>query len=244
MTQAVFYDYYKTRTLANLPDEDKLVPVFASSSSKIYPFQIAAADFALRSPYQKGAVLCDEAGLGKSHEAMLIITQKWLEGQRRILLAVPNADLLSQWTKLMDEFYSVPYAALSSRSEWDALVTEDVPNPFLQNAVVITTYDFAASNEESAKAVPWTLTVFEEANALSPIYQEGSQQAKALKRIAGNSFKLLLTGTPIEKNIMDLYGLIWFIDETVLPDEREFLARYLRRPEHAAQLRGPERRTH
>lgn len=35
---------------------------------------------------------------------------------------------------------------------------------------------------------------------------------------------------------MDLYGLIWFIDETVLPDEREFLARYLRRPEHYPEL--------
>ena len=60
---------------------------------------MAAADFALRSLYQKGAVLCDEAGLGKSHEAMLIITQKWLEGRRRILLAIPNA---FQWMELID----------------------------------------------------------------------------------------------------------------------------------------------
>lgn len=87
-----------------------------------------------------------------------------------------------------------------------------------------------------AKAIPWNLTVFEEANALSAVYQEGSQQAKALKRIAGSSFKLLLTGTPIEKNIMDLYGLIWFIDETILPDEREYLSRYLRRLEHYPEL--------
>ena len=54
---------------------------FASSEIEIYPFQIAAASFALRSPYQKGAVLCDEAGMGKSHEAMLVINQKWLEGR-------------------------------------------------------------------------------------------------------------------------------------------------------------------
>ena len=76
MKQAAFHDYYIARTLENLPSENQLVPVYASSNSKVYPFQIAAANFALRSPYQKGAVLCDEAGLGKSHEAMLVIAQK------------------------------------------------------------------------------------------------------------------------------------------------------------------------
>ena len=236
MKQTPFHDYYTARLLEAFPYEDRFVPVYASASSKVYPFQIAAANFALRSPYQKGAVLCDEAGLGKSHEAMLVITQKWLEGQRRILLVVPNADLLFQWTELFDKFYSVPYIVLSNRSQWETLVTEDEPNPFLQDAVIITTYEFAASNEEKIKSVPWDLTVFEEANALSAVYQDGSQQARTLKRIAGSSFKLLLTGTPIEKNIMDLYGLIWFIDETVLPDEREFLSRYLRRPEHYPEL--------
>lgn len=101
---------------------------------------------------------------------------------------------------------------------------------------MITTYDFAADNEDAAKVVNWDLAVFEEANALTGVYQEGNKQAKALKRIAGESFKLLLTGTPIEKNIMDLYGLIWFIDETLLPGEKEFLARYLRRPENYPEL--------
>ncbi len=235
MEHTPFHDYYISRMLEELSDKDRFVPVYASSNSKIYPFQIAAADFAIRSPYQKGAVLCDEAGLGKSHEAMLVITQKWLGG-RRILLAVPNSDLLCQWTELMEKFYSVPYVILSTRAQWDALAIADEPNPFLQDAVVITTYDFAAGHEDEAGAVPWDLAVFEEANALSTVYQEGNQQAKALKRIAGGAFKLLLTGTPIEKNIMDLYGLIWFIDETVLPDGREFLTRYLRRPEHYPEL--------
>lgn len=235
MRQTPFHDYYTARTLEALSCEDSFIPVYASSSNKIYPFQIAAADFAIRSPYQKGAVLCDEAGLGKSHEAMLVITQKWLGG-RRILLAVPNSDLLCQWTELMEKFYSVPYVILSTRAQWDALAIADEPNPFLQDAVVITTYDFAAGHEDEAGAVPWDLAVFEEANALSAVYQEGNQQAKALKRIVGGAFKLLLTGTPIEKNIMDLYGLIWFIDETVLPDDREFLARYLRRPERYPEL--------
>ena len=236
MLQTPFHAYYKARLLEQLPEKEQFLPVFASSDIEIYPFQIAAASFALRSPYQKGAVLCDEAGMGKSHEAMLVINQKWLEGYSRILLVIPNADLLYQWTEMLERFYTVPYVVLTSRKEWQALSAPDHPNAFIQDAIVITTYDFAADNEEAAKVVNWDLTVFEEANALSPVYQEDNKQAKALKRIAGDSFKLLLTGTPIEKNIMDLYGLIWFIDETVLPGEKEFLARYLRRPENYPEL--------
>lgn len=236
MLQTPFHAYYKARLLEQLPEEEQFLPVFASSDIEIYPFQIAAASFALRSPYQKGAVLCDEAGMGKSHEAMLVINQKWLEGCSRILLVIPNADLLHQWTEMLERFYTVPYVVLTSRKEWQTHSTPDHPNAFIQDAIVITTYDFAADNEEAAKVVNWDLTVFEEAKALSPVYQEDNKQAKALKRIAGDSFKLLLTGTPIEKNIMDLYGLIWFIDEMLLPGEKEFLARYLRRPENYPEL--------
>ena len=235
VVRTLFHAYYQARQLEQLSQE-QFVPVFASSDIQIYPFQIAAASFALRSPYQKGAVLCDEAGMGKSHEAMLVINQKWLEGCSRILLVIPNVDLLQQWTEMLERFYTVPYVVLTNREQWRQNTSPDTPNAFIQDALVITTYDFAADNEDAAKVVNWDLAVFEEANALTGVYQEGNKQAKALKRIAGESFKLLLTGTPIEKNIMDLYGLIWFIDETLLPGEKEFLARYLRRPENYPEL--------
>lgn len=236
MQQTPFHAYYTARLLENLSDEDRFVPVFASSDIKVYPFQVAAAAFALRSPYQKGVLLCDEAGMGKSHEAMLVISQKWMEGHSHILLCVPNADLLTQWTDLIDRYYTIPYVVLTNREQWSAAVSDDNPNAFDQNALVITTYDFAADNESAAKEIRWDLTAFEEANALSGAYQESNKQGKALKRIAEDSFKLLLTGTPIEKNIMDLYGLIWFIDDSILPGEQEFLSRYLRKPENYPEL--------
>lgn len=91
MQQTPFHTYYTARILDILSDEDGFVPAVASSDIKVYPFQIAAANFALRSPYQKGVVLCDEAGMGKSHEAMLVISQKRLEGQNSILLLIPTS---------------------------------------------------------------------------------------------------------------------------------------------------------
>ena len=226
MEMTPFHAYLSARKLDNLPDEEKLLPVYASSDIQVYPYQVAAADFALRSPWQKGAILCDEAGMGKSHEAMLMMAQRYLEGFDRILLCIPNADLLSQWTELLEKYYTVPFTVAQAG---DA-------HPFDHSGIVISTYDFAAGHEAEASAVSWNLAVFEEATALSGVYRDGSQRSRALRRIAGAAFKLLLTGTPIEKNIFDLYGLIWFIDDTVLPNEQEYLSRYLRRPENYPEL--------
>ena len=236
MLQTPFHAYYTARLLENLPKEDALVPVFASADIKVYPFQVAAANFAMRSPYQKGVILCDEAGMGKTHEAMLVVVQKWLEGTGHILIAVPNADLLMQWIDTLDRCYTIPYVVLTSREDWDKNISEDSPNAFEQNAVILTTYAFLVDQQAAAREIKWELTVFEEASALSSVCKENSKQAKILKEIAEDSFKILLTGTPIEKNIMDLYGLMYFIDETVLPDSETYNNRYLRQPKNYPEL--------
>ena len=75
MLQTPFHAYYQARQLEQL-SEDSFIPVFASSDIQIYPFQIAAVSFALRSPYQKGAVLCDEAGM-ESWAMLVIVKNGW-----------------------------------------------------------------------------------------------------------------------------------------------------------------------
>ena len=66
MEMTPFHAYRHARMLENLSDEEKLRPVYASSDIQVYPYQIAAAGFALRLPWQKGAILCDEADMGKA----------------------------------------------------------------------------------------------------------------------------------------------------------------------------------
>ena len=236
MLQTPFHAYYTARLLENLPKEDALVPVFASADIRVYPFQVAAASFAIRSPYQKGVILCDEAGMGKTHEAMLVVVQKWLEGIGHILIAVPNPDLLMQWIDTLDRYYTIPYVMLTNREDWEQNISEDSPNAFEQDTVILTTYAFLVDQQAAAREIKWELTVFEEASALSSVCKEDSKQTKILKGIAEDSFKILLTGTPIEKNIMDLYGLMYFIDETVLPDAETYMKRYLRKPENYPEL--------
>lgn len=78
--------------------------MFSSADIDACPFQIAAAHFVLKSPYQKGIILCDESGMGKTHEAMLVVTQRFIQGQNKILIAIPNSDLLVQWLNIMGAY--------------------------------------------------------------------------------------------------------------------------------------------
>ena len=78
MITSPFHAFVKARELENSGD---LLAVYASSNIEVYPYQIAAAQFALRSPYLRGVILCSEASLGKSYEAMLVAVQKWYEGE-------------------------------------------------------------------------------------------------------------------------------------------------------------------
>ena len=231
MVSTPFHAYYTARILDSLQDDDKFMPAFASSDIKVYPYQVGAALFATRSPYSKGVVLMDESGLGKSTEAMLVVTQKWYEGKTRILIVVPNADLLVQWQKQIETKYSIPYITISNAEQF-----QSAGNTFDQDAVILTTFDFAAQNSEEVGKIFWDLTVFEEASLLASVHKEDNKQARILKKIAEGSFKVLLTGTPIEKNILDLYGLMYFIDETILPSEQEYMSRYFRKPENYPEL--------
>ncbi|WP_317854484.1 DEAD/DEAH box helicase [Chakrabartyella piscis] len=236
MLQSTFEAYYMARKLENISRDIPFLPVFSSSDIKVYPFQIAAAHFALRSPYQKGVVLCDESGMGKSHEAMLVICQKWYEGKKRILLCIPNIDLLTQWIDVIEKHYSIPFVVVCNQAQWDTACDEVGANGFVQQGLIISTYDFVAEMHEFANEVAWDMMVFEEATALVGVYKPENKIAKILKQVSNDAFRLLLTGTPIEKNIMDLYGLLYFIDETILEDEQSFLNRYLRKPENYPEL--------
>lgn len=231
MSKTPFHAYYDACRLANLAGENGLVPAFESVDIKIYPYQIAAAEFALRSPYLKGCILCDEGSLGKTFEALLVATQKWYEGKMRQLVILP-VNLVKQWTDKIENSFTVPYIVLDNNEVFSASENE---NPFDSDAVIITTYDFAVEKAEYIKRINWDLIILDEADCLNKAYTENNKLSSVLKSTL-NGFKLLLTPTPIEMDIRDIYGLIYFIDETVLPDINEFYARYFRKPENYGEL--------
>ena len=212
-------------TLAGLGEE-----AFAKSLSTarvdMKPHQVEAALFALESPLSKGVILADEVGLGKTIEASLVIAQRWAERRRRILLIVP-ASLRKQWAQELHEKFSLPSRILDSKT-FKEFVKAGEGCPFMTNdEIVITSYEYAAGRQTEVIATPWDLVVFDEAHKLRNVHKKsGAVRAKALKEALGNRFKILLTATPLQNSLMELYGLVSVIDDAFFGDEATFRTMY------------------
>jgi len=90
----------------SVADAEKLAGTLLDAQVDLNPHQVEAALFAFKSPLSKGAILTDEVGLGKTIEAGLVLSQKWTERKRRILIITP-ANLRKQWSQELEEkFFS------------------------------------------------------------------------------------------------------------------------------------------
>ena len=109
---------------------EKLASVLADAQVDLNPHQVEAALFAFRSPFSKGAILADEVGLGKTIEAGLLISQKWAERKRKILIIVP-ANLRKQWSQELADKFHLSSVILESRT-FNEFIRSGNLNPFQQ----------------------------------------------------------------------------------------------------------------
>lgn len=205
---------------------DKLGTALADAQVDLNPHQVEAALFAFQNPFSKGAILADEVGLGKTIEAGLLLAQNWAERKRRLLVIVP-ANLRKQWSQeLADKFY-LPSAILETKTFNDAVRAGNL-NPFEQPAVVICSYQFAKTKEPYVRQTAWDLVVIDEAHRLRNVYKNGSKTAIAIKNAVAPFRKVLLTATPLQNTLMELYGLVSIIDEYAFADLVSYKAKYSR----------------
>lgn len=222
----VHAQYHATRlTLAGL-DDDAFTRSLTSARVEMNPHQVDAALFALKSPLSRGVLLADEVGLGKTIEAGLVISQRWAEHKRRILLVVP-ASLRKQWSQELWDKFSLTSVILEAATFKEA-VKRGVRRPFEEaSGVVIVSYEFAARRAEDLHAAKWDLVVFDEAHRLRNVYKKGgSQRAKELKAALASPFKILLTATSLQNSLLELYGITSLIDEAHFGGEKAFRTQY------------------
>lgn len=116
---AKYFAYELTKRCAS-DSAEKLAIAVAGAQVDLNPHQIDAALFAFSSPLSKGALLADEVGLGKTIEAGLIISQKWAEQKRRILIITPS-NLRKQWHQELSEKFFLPCTILELRPYNEAI---------------------------------------------------------------------------------------------------------------------------
>jgi hypothetical protein len=160
---------------------ESLAGAIASAQVDLNPHQVDAALFAFGSPLSKGGILADEVGLGKTIEAGLIISQRWAERRRRILIIAPS-NLRKQWNQELTEKFFLPSVILESKSYKDA-IKDGQGNPFLQDdKIVICSYQFARNKASEVEVTPWDLVVIDEAHRLRNVYKPTNVIANALKQ--------------------------------------------------------------
>ncbi|MGI8933288.1 MAG: DEAD/DEAH box helicase, partial [Phormidesmis sp.] len=200
---------------------EKLASTFAGARVDLNPHQVEAALFAFRSPLSKGALLADEVGLGKTIEAGLVIAQKWAERKRRILVVTP-ASLRKQWLlELKDKFF-LPGKILETKS-YNKAKKDGSYNPFDNTEhIIFCSYQFARNKAGEVESTQWDLVVIDEAHRLRNVYKSSNKIAKKLREILQKRNKLLLTATPLQNSLLELYGLVSFIDELTFGDVKSF----------------------
>ncbi len=214
-----YFAYELTRRCP--PDSvEKLAGALVDAQVDLNPHQVDAALFAFNSPLSKGALLADEVGLGKTIEAGLVLSQKWAERKRRILIITPS-NLRKQWFQELAEKFFLPCRILEAKP-YNAAIRQGQFRPFEVPEIVICSYQFAKSKAGDVHAVPWDLVVIDEAHRLRNVYKPSNVIANTLKQALAGKHKLLLTATPLQNSLLELFGLVSFIDDHTFGDLKSF----------------------
>lgn len=221
--------YFANDLTRRLPSDSvgKFVASLQDAQVDLNPHQVDAALFAFQSPLSKGAILADEVGLGKTIEAGIILSQKWAERKRKLLIIAPS-NLRKQWNQeLLDKFF-LPSLILEAKSFNEEIKKRNL-NPFNQEEqIIICSYQFAKSKAPYIQQTKWDLVIIDEAHRLRNVYKPSNKTANAIKEALMPFKKVLLTATPLQNSILELFGLVSIIDDFVFGDIKSFKTQFSR----------------
>lgn len=220
--------YYAHELTKRCPSDsvEKLSATLMDARVDLNPHQIEAALFAFQSPLSKGAILADEVGLGKTIEAGILLSQQWAVRKRKLIIICPSS-LRKQWSQeLLDKFF-LPSIILETKS-FNQLKKQGKFNPFEQDKIVICSYNFASIKAEFIQLANWDLAILDEAHKLRNVYKPSNKIGNAIKNALYTNKKVLLTATPLQNSLLELYGLVSIIDEFAFGDLKSFKSQFSR----------------
>jgi superfamily II DNA/RNA helicase len=220
------YFAYELSKRASSDSTEKFGVTLMDAQVELNPHQVEAALFAFKSPYSKGAILADEVGLGKTIEAGILLSQKWAENKRRILIICPSS-LRKQWVnELADKFYLK--SEVIEYKSFNAKYKDGYKNPFDDGKTIkICSYQFASKKSEFIQLTSWDIVVLDESHYLRNVHKNPDSIAAKIKNAIKDYKKVLLTATPLQNRLDELYGLVGIIDPTVFGDIKNFRKQYI-----------------
>ena len=208
-------------------DIGKLTSSLQDAQVDLNPHQVEAALFAFQSPLSQGAILADEVGLGKTIEAGIILSQQWAERKRKLLIIAPS-NLRKQWNQELADKFFLPSVILETKSFNEHIKSGNL-NPFNQNDnIVICSYHFAKNKAIYIEQTQWDIVIIDEAHRLRNVYKASNKIGNVIKEAIQKRKKVLLTATPLQNSILELYGLVSIIDDFIFGDLKSFKSQYSR----------------
>ncbi|MGO8679003.1 MAG: DEAD/DEAH box helicase [Limisphaerales bacterium] len=183
-------------------------------------------------PLRGRALLSDEVGLGKTIEAGLVLKELLTRGmvKRFLVLTVPS--LVDQWEEeLSDKF------GLTTATTNQAAARADGQRFWRESSGIIASLHTLKqpAQLEIARQEHWDMLIVDEAHYLKNRESQAWQAVNALPR----HFLLLLTATPVQNSLEELYNLVTLLQPGQLPSPKEFRARFID-PKRPRQPREPE----
>ena len=221
--QAKLYAHELDRSYAS-DHVGKLAGLLFDAQVEPKPHQVDAALFALQTPFLDGVIVADEVGLGKTIEAGIVISQYWAQRNRRILIIAPSS-LRQQWKQELDEKFALPASLL------DRTTIDELTGPGAREQILICSYEFA--NSQTAKMIrTWDLVVCDEAHRLRSHWTGQAKIAANVARICRGATKtIMLTATPLQNRLEELYGLVSVFAPDYFHSLDAFKERYLDNPD-------------
>ncbi len=183
-------------------------------------------------PLRGRALLSDEVGLGKTIEAGLVLKELLTRGlvKRFLVLTVPS--LVDQWAEELSDKFGLDTATTNQ-----AAARGDGSQFWRENKGIIASLHTLKqpAQLEIARQEHWDMLIVDEAHYLRNRESQAWQAVSALPR----QFLLLLTATPVQNSLEELYNLVTLLQPGQLPTPKEFRARFID-PKRPRQPRQPE----
>ncbi len=191
-TPAAFAIRYDAERLALPPAFDRLLSLDFVHEIEPHEYQVATALKVLRELGGR-ALLADEVGLGKTIEAGFIIKEMIVRGLARRVLVLAPASLVSQWRDEMETKFDLEFHIPEDPSEWS-------------RRLVVASIDSAkgARNQQALLKMQHELVIVDEAHNLKNHRTQNWKLVNALRK----KFLLLLSATPIQNDLIELYNMI------------------------------------